>query len=89
MGLWKAPPPRHHEVKVCRGPSANVTRAMQGNYYGGAPYLVPPLQGLRAWVADIRYVRGLPCLHTSPVGLADKSIQQRDEGKTKSRPKCV
>eukprot|EP00667_Euglena_gracilis_P002905 EG_transcript_2912 len=46
-----------HRLAVL-GPSANVTRAMQGNYYGGAPYLVPPLQGLRAWVADIRYVRG-------------------------------
>lgn len=29
------------------GPHANATTAMQGNYYGPAPYLISPLAGLR------------------------------------------
>jgi len=32
------------------GPNAQATTVMQGNYYGNAPYLISPLQGISAYV---------------------------------------
>lgn len=42
------------------GPNANATVTMQGNYYGVAPFLVSPLEGLRESNAfsEVKYAKG-------------------------------
>ena len=46
----------HIETKTCAqvaGRNANATSNMQGNYFGTAPFLISPCQGLAAY-ADVR-----------------------------------
>lgn len=39
------------------GPNANATTTLQGNYFGDAPYLISPLEGLKKF-ATVKYAKG-------------------------------
>ena len=47
------------------GRNANATSNMQGNYFGTAPYLISPCQGLAAY-ADVRCRSTTICGSTTP-----------------------
>ncbi|CEO59533.1 Putative Beta-xylosidase XylA [Penicillium brasilianum] len=53
------------------GPWANATTQLQGNYYGAAPYLISPLDALKASKMDVTYALGTNISSTTTVGFAD------------------
>ena len=59
-----SPRPHHRPTHPLARPlthslTHSLTHALtQGNYYGGAPYLITPLQGLQAYVPDVYFVKG-------------------------------
>lgn len=52
------------------GPNADSGSTMQGNYYGNAPYLITPRQGLAKY-ATVTYVKGCDIASTSTTGFTD------------------
>jgi len=52
------------------GPNADNGATMQGNYYGNAPYLITPRQGLGAY-GTVTYVKGCDIASSSTSGFND------------------
>ncbi len=63
------------------GPSGNATTLLQGNYYGTAPFLVSPLQGIEAYVPQTTFVSGcdVASSDTSRFAAACKLASQADQ----------
>jgi hypothetical protein len=40
------------------GPNGNMTSTMQANYYGTAPFLISPVQGIQSYVKSVTYTAG-------------------------------
>eukprot|EP01119_Soliformovum_irregulare_P012048 TRINITY_DN3096_c0_g1_i1.p1 TRINITY_DN3096_c0_g1~~TRINITY_DN3096_c0_g1_i1.p1 ORF type:complete len:878 (-),score=229.77 TRINITY_DN3096_c0_g1_i1:40-2523(-) len=52
------------------GPNADATYTLQGNYYGNAPYLVSPIQGLTSY-AKVNFAHGCDIDSNVTAGFAD------------------
>ena len=52
------------------GPWANATMAMQGNYFGNAPFLISPLQGAQEAGFEVEYAQGTSITTNDTSGFA-------------------
>ena len=84
------------------GRNADATTNMQGNYYGDAPYLVSPLQGLADYddAVETTYCDGSNTkeavrlaeaadVTVLVVGLTSEAVSPHDEGEGKDRESLI